>query len=230
MESTASKVYVKVDANSRVVRCEGGYTTPNNLEGWIQIDEGIGDRYNLCQSQYFDGGLYTSDGIPRYKLQDGKPVQRTEEELQADRATLVSYIPSPTASATLLLKSVFASQVGSLDDETLLQCSGLADDWVAGKHTNGEIYNVENQTWECYQDYDNSVYPDIAPGSMSWYTFNRPLHGKSPETARPFVTVHGAHDMYKSGEYCIFTDEFTYRCKSDTNFSPSDYPNAWEKV
>ena len=45
----------------------------------------MGDRFNLAQSQYFPGGLYTADGIPLYNLQDGKPVGRTPAELDADR-------------------------------------------------------------------------------------------------------------------------------------------------
>lgn len=81
----SSLVYVQSDEKGRIIRCEGGYTTPSDLTGWIQIDEGIGDRYNLCQSNYFPGSLFTSDGIPRYKLVDGKPIERTAEELNADR-------------------------------------------------------------------------------------------------------------------------------------------------
>ena len=80
-----SKVYVKADTYSRIIRCEGGITTPCDLTEWVQIDEGAGDKYNLCQSHYFDGGLYTDDSIPRYKLVDGKPVLRSEEEIAADR-------------------------------------------------------------------------------------------------------------------------------------------------
>lgn len=80
-----SKVYVQTDERNRIIRCEGGYTTPTDLSGWVQIDEGVGDRFNLCQSNYFPGGLFTDDGIPRYKLQDGKPMERTEEEMDADR-------------------------------------------------------------------------------------------------------------------------------------------------
>ena len=86
-----SKVFVSIDAQSRILRCEGGYTTPADLTGWVQIDEGTGDRYNLCQSHYFEGGLYTSDGIPRYKLVDGEAIERTEEEIEADRDA----IPKP---------------------------------------------------------------------------------------------------------------------------------------
>ena len=88
MEEYKSKVYVLLDGQNRIVRCEGGYTTPADLTGWVQIDEGTGDRYNLCQSHYFEGGLYTSDGIPRYKLQDGQPVERSEEEIEVDRVPI----------------------------------------------------------------------------------------------------------------------------------------------
>ena len=85
MDEITSKVYIKTDTTGRILRCEGGYTTPNDLTGWVQIDEGTGDRYNLCQSHYFDGGLYTDDGIPRYALADGAPVLRSDEEIEADR-------------------------------------------------------------------------------------------------------------------------------------------------
>lgn len=88
MEENMSKVYVLTDETSRILRCEGGYTTPSDLTGWAQIDEGTGDKYNLCQNHYFEGGLYTHDGIPRYKLVDGQPVERTEEEIAADRVPL----------------------------------------------------------------------------------------------------------------------------------------------
>ena len=88
MDEITSKVYIQTDTTGRILRCDGGYTTPADLTGWVQIDEGTGYRYNLCQSQYFEGGLYTSDGIPRYKLVDVQAVERTEEEIAADRVPL----------------------------------------------------------------------------------------------------------------------------------------------
>lgn len=90
-----SKVYVLLDKNNRIIRCEGGYTMSNitNIDEWIFIDEGQGDKYNLCQSHYFEGGLYTVDFIPRYKLVDGAPELRTDEEIDADR---VPVTPAPT--------------------------------------------------------------------------------------------------------------------------------------
>ena len=84
-ETPKSKVYIQTDDAGRILRCEGGYTTPNDLTGWTEIDEGTGDKYNLCQSHYFDGGLYTMDGIPRYRLDGSVAVLRTEEDMEADR-------------------------------------------------------------------------------------------------------------------------------------------------
>ena len=84
-----SKVYEQTDDQGRITRCEGGYTTPADLSGWTKIDEGHGDRYNLCQSNYFEGGLCTDDGVPRYKMADGKPVERTAKEMAADLAAMV---------------------------------------------------------------------------------------------------------------------------------------------
>lgn len=103
MEENISKVYVLADSRGRIVRCEGGYTTPKDLNGWVEIDEGTGDRYNLCQSHYFYNGIYTADGIPRYKLVDGKAVERTEEEIAADRVALPAPPPTDTDILNALL-------------------------------------------------------------------------------------------------------------------------------
>lgn len=89
-----SKVYIQTDTDGRILRCEGGYTTPADLTGWIEIDEGTGDKYNLCQSHYFDGGLYTMDGAPRYRWDGEKAVLRSDEELEADRSAIQEPEPS----------------------------------------------------------------------------------------------------------------------------------------
>lgn len=116
------------------------------------------------------------------------------------------------------------------DDDKRIRASGLYDDWTAGAHTVGQIYNADGQTWECYQAYDNAVYPDIAPGNSAWFTFNRPLHGKTPETARPWVAPTHSMDIYQNGEHMIWTDGTVRRCiaANGTNFSPDEYPAGWE--
>lgn len=34
--------------------------------------------------------------------------------------------------------------------------------------------------------------------------------------------------MYHAGEYMIWTDGTVKKCIQDTNFSPDDWPQAWE--
>ena len=99
-EIPKSKVYIQTDTDGRILRCEGGYTTPSDLTDWTEIDEGTGDKYNLCQSHYFADGMYTMDGIPRYRWDGSAAVLRTEEELEADRAARPA--PPPTTDEILL--------------------------------------------------------------------------------------------------------------------------------
>lgn len=134
------------------------------------------------------------------------------------------------ASAIYLSRLQLAGETVDTDDKRI-RASGLYPDWAPGSHTVGDIFNAEGQTWECFQAYDNAVYPDIRPGEAAWYTFNRPLHGGSPETARPWCKPrHGTTDIYHAGEHMIWTDGSIQRCRRDTNFSPEEYPADWEIV
>ena len=141
-------------------------------------------------------------------------------------------------SSAIYVARQAASGVQITEDDQKIRAAGVFDDWKTGKHDVGEVFNTYSagelgdewsQTWEVYQGYDNATYPDTVPGNPAWYTFNRPLHGKTPETARPFVAVQGAHDMYRFGEFSIWTDGLVYEVidKNGTAYSPADYPAAW---
>ena len=119
MEIEKSKVYVLPDAEGRITRIDGGYTLSNikDIENWVLIDEGYGDRYNLCQGNYFDKPLCDERGIYRYKLVDGKPVERTQEEMDAD------YVPPE-------VKPTDAERISQLESEKKLltaQLQALSD-------------------------------------------------------------------------------------------------------
>lgn len=108
MEIQKSRVYVLLDERSRVLRCEGGYTMSNidDVTKWTYIGEGTGDRYNLCQSHYLDGGLYTHQGIPRYKYDGGVCVLRSETEIAEDVANLPPPAPvEPTSAEAVQYKA-----------------------------------------------------------------------------------------------------------------------------
>ena len=98
-----SRVYIRTDEQGRITRCEGEYTLPSDLTDWILIDEGEPcDKRNLAQSHYFEGGLYTTDGIPRYRWDGSAAVLRTEEELEADRAARPAPPPSTNERIAIL--------------------------------------------------------------------------------------------------------------------------------
>lgn len=94
-EMPKSRVYILLDEKERIMRVEGEYSLPADLTGWVLIDEGAPcDRLNLAQSHYLGGGLYTMQGIPRYKYEDGACVLRSEAEITADRDALPKPQPS----------------------------------------------------------------------------------------------------------------------------------------
>lgn len=97
MEIKNYVIYVQADNQNRITAVNSSaFVGPD----WgTPIDEGTGDRYHHAQGNYFPNGIFTLDGIPRYKLQDGKEVERTEEEIQADRAALPA--PEPTTAELL---------------------------------------------------------------------------------------------------------------------------------
>lgn len=148
-------------------------------------------------------------------------------------AELLTMLNLSNASVTMARK-----QAKTLtDDDERLEVSVLYDDWTPGSYEVGDIYNTHSggtlgneweQTWEVHQAYDNAEFSDIVPGNSSWYTFNRPLHGKSPETARPWVKPsHGTTDTYKVGEYMIWTDGDIYTPTRETSYSPEEYAPDW---
>lgn len=87
-------VYVQTDEQGRIIAVNSSAFVP--AEWGTEIDSGFGDKHHHAQGNYFVDGLYTNDGIPRYKLVDGAAQERTEEEIEADRAALPEPVIPPT--------------------------------------------------------------------------------------------------------------------------------------
>ena len=195
-----------------------------------------GDGNEFRHVEYSKAGSITDNRDGTYTCKMGYP-NTTEQDLQ-DEVTSKTQIITAIAGKTVQtteeaaavradVESLFAAS--TMDDDEKISASYLCKEWKLGKYEKGEVYNANGQTWEVHQAYDNSINPDIVPGDKSWTTFNRPLHGKSPETARPWVAPQGAHDMYHSGAHMSFTDGELYKGVQDTNFNPTEYAQAWEK-
>lgn len=83
MEMRPYIVYVKVDESNRVTSINSSAFLAD-VTGWTEIDSGYGDKYHHAQGNYFDKPLCDERGICRYKLVNGRPVERTQEEMDAD--------------------------------------------------------------------------------------------------------------------------------------------------
>lgn len=83
MEMKPYIVYVKTDDANRIIAVNSSAFL-RNTDGWTQIDSGYTQRYHHAQGNYFDKPIYDDRGLCRYKLKDGKPVERTQDEIDAD--------------------------------------------------------------------------------------------------------------------------------------------------
>ena len=119
------------------VRVENGIVTAVNSsafmtlqKGWVQIDEGDGDKFHHAQNNYFPTPILNTDGCYRFKY-DGKAiVPRTSVELAADLASRPAAQPTMETRLTQLetelvsLKTTtFAiqSKVDAIEAESIIQ-------------------------------------------------------------------------------------------------------------
>jgi len=64
--------------------------------GWILIDEGEGEKYAHAQGQYLSG-LMSEEGIPRYRWDGKKAIERTATEMQAATASIQAVLDASIA-------------------------------------------------------------------------------------------------------------------------------------
>lgn len=103
--------------------------------------------------------------------------------------------------------------------------------WKPGQYKDGsdgkpaDVRMYDGIPYKCAQSHDSTVNldwtPDRTPALWTQY------HGTSKATARHWVKPTGAHDMYKAGEWMIWTDGLAYPCLFDTAYGPDEYAGAW---
>ena len=116
MEMRPYIVYAKVDESNRVTSINSSAFLAD-VTGWSEIDSGYGDKYHHAQGNYFRQPIMDDRGIYRYKLVNGKPVERTQEEMDAD------YVPPE-------VKPTDAERISQLESEKKLltaQVQALSD-------------------------------------------------------------------------------------------------------
>ena len=97
MDEYQSTVYVLLDGDKIVDINSGDFL--EDTTGWTAIDKGVGDKYKHAYRHYLPGRPCGEDGVSLWRLVDGQTVERTEEEIAADRAALPE--PEPTTDELL---------------------------------------------------------------------------------------------------------------------------------
>lgn len=139
--------------------------------------------------------------------------------------------PDPTAALQEIQTQAVLAQIAESEDKTLgIQCMALFPVYVQNKqHEVGKVatHPETGYPYECMTAYDGTV-------QQGWTIDNRtlwkPWHSRKAEYALPWEAPTGAHDMYKAGEYMIWTDGMVHRCKADTDRGPDVLPDSWETV
>lgn len=171
------------------------------------------------------------------KCVNGECVDLTEDEVIAiEQERLdVEYKerirPRTESEGVLALAKLFLNEkITESEDKTLgIQCMALFEPWKRGIYSVGDV-RTDPKTgypYECIAAHDSTVNTDW---TIDVRTLWKPWHSRSSDYALPWVQPTGAHDMYHSGEYMIWTDKKVKKCVQDTNFSPDEYPAAWEDV
>ncbi len=211
-------MYIKFDENGKMESCADVST----IEEIRPSSEGF---------EYYDGVIPYEDRKYLCKRNGTIMIDTDQKRQDIQKQRLSEYIPSVMDSVTAYVRGLMATNPPVNEDEKL-RASGLYFDWQPGSHDVGDIRNYAGQTWECHQAHDNATHPDVTPDNpQTWATFWRPLHGKSEETARPWVKPqYGTTDMYHAGEFMVYTNGKIYRCIADTVYSPEEYAQSWEEA
>lgn len=117
------RVYAKINESGSIVDTNSSAFLAD-ATGWVQIDEGIGDRYHHAQNNYFPKPKYDDRGIPRYAyVQDGSPKwrERTKEEMDAD------YVPPELVTPLEDRVGAVEIKTGDLEEALDMILSGVTE-------------------------------------------------------------------------------------------------------
>ena len=123
-------VYIQTDEQSRIIAVNSSEFV--DAEWGVEIDAGYEYKYHHAQGNYFPSPIYTDDGIPKYKLLDNweeltfgeRTAERTDEEIEADRAALPRPAPPPTV-AELNAKIAALTASNQFLEDCLVEMAGV---------------------------------------------------------------------------------------------------------
>ena len=209
MEQENYIVYVRTDGQGRIPETNSSAFLTDTT-GWTAIDEGLGDKYHHAQGNYFDGGLYTDDGIPRYALADGAPVLRSAEEIEADRAAILA--PEPDITPQLRVAAMaFAATATTIPDTQALEMPDLFPTWEqvlaeGAKLAAERVISKDGQLYRVVQAVTPQEHqPPDGEGMLAIYRPINPEHAGTADDPIPWVYGMDCHaGKYYSYEGAVY--------------------------
>lgn len=211
-------VYVQTDEQGRITAVNSSSFVSSN---WgTEIDQGYGDQYHHAQGNYFPQPIYTEDGLPRYKLVDGQAVERTAEEVEADRgANHIEHVSRPSQDDVSRLMIMVAQDVPG---EVALSVQSMYNVWEAGKRYGYDgcekIVKVPNLSpnlgdpyllYRCNQPHTSQAdwKPQITPAL--WTRIDKSHEGSESDPIPATRSMEYTYGLYYSDP----EDGKTYLCK-----------------
>lgn len=170
-------VYVKTDEQGRIRAVDSSYNN-TDFTGWTQIDEGTEYKHSHAMSNYL-GSLYTDDGIPRYKLTDGAPVLRSDEEIEADR------LPDLETVRAAKIAEMSAACNAAINAGTTVQMPDGTQE--AFTYSTADQANVSEMFMACL----------MGAESYPYHANDEPCQSY---TAAEIMAIYGTLSMYKTGQ------------------------------
>ena len=126
------------------------------------------------------------------------------------------------------LRKLIQEYAEKAEDKTLvIATSNYFEEWKQDAYNVGDVRTSNGKPYECIMSHDSTNNPTW---DISVRTLWKPYHSRKAEFALPWVQPTGSHDVYRTGEYMIWTDGNIYMCKANTNYNPNEYSQVWEVV
>ena len=77
------RVFIKIDSENRVTAVNSEIFI-SDTSGWVEIDNGDGDRFAHAQNSYSPKPIRDENGVYRYKFENGAVCERSTDEMAAD--------------------------------------------------------------------------------------------------------------------------------------------------
>ena len=95
-----SKVYIQINDSNHIINVNSDIFL-TNLDGWICIDEGKGDKYALALNNYFEKPIFNEYGVSNYEYIDKTIRERPLEEIERDNQMVINIDKKDDGSITM---------------------------------------------------------------------------------------------------------------------------------